>query len=176
MIVTARNTSVFILFFVFLFAASEAFSQKKPRKTTTKKPATTVIPPLDVRAAREKVEVQLENVDLFVSEYSPRADALELLDAAYAKKKVSDAKLAKHAENKKNIIQTIRNLRVGLAALESEFRTKPVLQKYLPQVQGITDLATDAEDMASTDKFVAAKVPLREISRHLADALAVLPK
>ena len=45
-----------------------ANAQKKPvKKPTTKKPPATktVVPPLDVRAAREKVDVQLSNVNDF---------------------------------------------------------------------------------------------------------------
>lgn len=165
--------------FAVLVLGYEADAQKKtPRKTSTKKPAsaTKLIPPLEVRAAREKVEIQLENVDRFIVEYAPKADALELLDAAYATKKVSEARLARHADNKKNINQTIRNLRLGLAALESEFRTKGSLAKYLPQVEGITDLVIRAEDLALGQKFVAAKGPLRDVSKQLTECLGAMPK
>ena len=59
---------------------------------------------------------------------------------------------------------------------ETEFRTKPVLQKYLPSIDGITDLSAASEDSAIAGKFVAAKDPLRDISKKLADTLAVLPR
>lgn len=168
-----------IAFSMLILAAASvtATAQKKPKKPTTKKPVVVkTIPPLDVRAAREKVDVQLENVKRFVDEYGPKADALELLDKAFATKTVSEAILTKHASNKKYTIQSIRNLRDGLAALESEFRTKPLLQKYLTNIQGITDLATQSEDSAIAGKFVAAKDPLRDIAMKLTDTLAVLPK
>ncbi len=163
-----------------LILAATSVTATAQRKTTKKKPKPPVvvktIPPLDVRAAREKTENQLENVQRFVDEYGPKADALELLDKAFAIKTVSDAILTKHASNKKMTIQSIRNLRVGLTALESEFRTKPILQKYLTNIQGITELATQSEDSAIAGRFVAAKDPLRDIAMKLTDTLAVLPK
>ena len=161
-----------------LLLALQGHETNAQRKPSRKKPAPPVriIPPLDVRAGREKVEVQLENVSRFIDAYGPKADALELLDGAYAKKKVSEARIAKHAENKKNVIQTIRNLRLGLAALESEFRTKAALQKYLPQIDGIADLVTEAEDDAAGNRFVAAKEPLQAVSKKLATALTFIPR
>lgn len=173
-----RHFRLFALAMLILAIATvTATAQKKPKKPVTKKPAVVkTIPPLDVRAGREKVEVQLENVNRFVDEYGPKADALELLDKAFATKTVSEAILTKHASNKKFTIQSIRNLRDGLAALESEFRTKPLLQKYLVNIQGITSLATQSEDSAIAGKFVAAKDPLRDIAMKLTDTLAVLPK
>jgi len=163
-----------------LVLAIMSISATAQRKTIKKKPkqptVVKTIPPLDVRAAREKSENQLENVQRFVDEYGPKADALELLDKAFATKTVSDAILAKHSSNKKMTIQSIRNLRDGLTALESEFRTKPTLQKYLSSIQGITELATQSEDSAIAGRFVAAKDPLRDIVMKLTDTLAVLPK
>ena len=169
-----------LLTFVMLVLAATSVTATAQKKTTKKTPKKTTvvktIPPLDVRAAREKTDNQLENVKRFVDEYGPRADALELLDKAFATKTVSEAILTKHASNKKMTIQSIRNLRDGLTALESEFRTKPLLQKYLPTIKGITDLATQSEDLAIAGKFVAAKDPLRDIAIKLTDTLAVLPK
>lgn len=166
----------FAMLILAITSISATAQKKKPKKPVKKPTVVKTVPPLDVRAAREKVDVQLENVKRFVDEYGPKADALELLDKAFATKTVSEAILTKHASNKKFTIQTIRNLRDGLAALESEFRTKPTLQKYLPNIQGITDLATQSEDSAIAGKFVAAKDPLRDIAMKLTDALAVLPK
>ena len=169
-----------LIAFAMLVLAITSISATAQRKTTKKKPkqptVVKTIPPLDVRAAREKSENQLENVQRFVDEYGPKADALELLDKAFATKTVSDAILAKHSSNKKMTIQSIRNLRDGLTALESEFRTKPTLQKYLSNIQGITELATQSEDSAIAGRFVAAKDPLRDIVMKLTDTLAVLPK
>jgi hypothetical protein len=62
-----------------------------------------------------------------------------------------------------------------LTDLESDFRTKPALQKYLASIQGITDLAGQAEDAAIAGKFVSAKDPLRDVAQKLTDTLKVMP-
>ena len=64
----------------------------------------------------------------------------------------------------------------ALNSLESEFRTKPLLAKYLPTVQGISDLGARSEDSASAGQFVSAKDPLREVVKKLTDALAAMPR
>ena len=162
------------------FLTFSAEAQKKPvKKTTSKtttKPAPTVVPPLEVRAAREKVDNQRGNVNLFVDKFGPVAQSLEDF-AAMAKTKTPVASAAAaNDKNKEGVVTALRNLKAGLADLESEFRTKPALQKYLPNVQGITDLAAQAEDSALAGKFIASKEPLRQISQKLTDALGVIPQ
>lgn len=159
--------------------AGSAVAQKKTttKKTTTKKTTTAkTVPPLDVRAAREKVDIQLDNVSRFIDVLGPIAQAIEDLDAAAKVKPLSKAAAEKNETNKQNVIGAIRNLRTGLTDLESEFRTKTALQKYLPNIKGITDLASEAEDSAIAGKFVAAKDPLRDVVMILTDTLSVLPK
>ncbi len=161
-----------------LFAGS-GYAQKK----TTKKPApkkqaaaTAIIPPLDVRAAREKVTIQAENVNRFVSVLGPIAQGIEDLDQSAKTKPLPQKTAEKNSANKQKVIEAIRNLRAGLLVLETEFRTKPVLQKYLVNINGITDLSAESEDSAIAGKFVASKDPLRDIAKKLADTLAVLPR
>ncbi|KXJ98406.1 MAG: hypothetical protein UZ17_ACD001002761 [Acidobacteria bacterium OLB17] len=74
------------------------------------------------------------------------------------------------------MIAAIRNLRVGIAELESDFRTKTSLRKYLPTIQGSTDLVASSEDLALAGKFVAAKDPLRDVLKKLIDTLNVMPQ
>ena len=166
-----------LLLLVLFTGAADA--QKKPRKKTVAKkpPATsTTIPPLDVRAAREKVDVQLSNVNGFVNKLGTVAHGLEVADADAKAGNLKPATVAKIENKKKEIVEAIRNIKDGLSTLESEFRTKPVLQKYLPSIQGITDLAAKSEDLAIAGKFVDAKDPLRDITKNLTDTLAVLPR
>jgi hypothetical protein len=165
---------VYVLFVLGVFAGL-ADAQKKPvRKTTPVK--NTTIAPLDVRAAREKVQIQHDNVNFWIDKLSDVAVALEVLDKSDAAKPPSAARLATHERRKKEFIQTLRNLREDLLALESEFRTKPALQKYLPSIQGVTDLAAQAEDSATAGKFSAFKPPLLQVLGKLTDTLAIVPR
>ena len=159
--------------------AGSGYAQKKTtKKTAAKKPAATqtIVPPLDVRAAREKVTIQSENVNRFVNVLGPIAQGIEELDNAAKTKPLAPKTAEKNDANKQKVIEAIRNLRAGLLVLETEFRTKPVLQKYLPSISGITDLSAESEDSAIAGKFVASKDPLRDVAKKLADTLAVLPR
>ena len=165
----------FVIPVLLLFAlfAGTADAQKRTYKKNT---ATKTIPSLDVRTAREKTVIQRDNVNFWIDKLGPIADALELLDASYAKKKPNASALATHEDRKKKFVAVLRNLRDDLSSLESEFRTKPALQKYLVNLKGITDLAAQAEDLAIAGKFVASKQPLRDASKKLADTVAILPQ
>ncbi len=163
---------------VALFAGA-ATAQKKPvKKTPVKKTSAPlrVLPPLDVRVAREKVEIQLANVNRFIDVLGPIAQGIELMDESATTKPLPKTTADKNEANKQKVVVAIRNLKAGISDLESEFRTKPLLQKYLPSIEGITDLGAASEDSAIAGKFVAAKEPLRSVARKLTDTLAVLPR
>jgi hypothetical protein len=165
---------VMVAIAAFLTASAEA-QRKTSKKPAAKKPPVTVVPPLEVRAGREKVDNQLANVNRFIDVLGPVAQSIELLDESSRTKQLPKDTLDKNEANKQKVIEAIRNLRAGLSVLESEFRTKTALQKYLPNIQGITDLAAQAEDSAIAGKFVAAKEPLRGVSKKLTDTLTAMP-
>lgn len=159
--------------------ATGANAQKRPsKKPTAKKPVVPakIISPLEVRTARDKTVTQHENVNFWIDKLGPIAEALELLDGTYAAKKPKESTLATHDARKKKFVATLRNLRDDLGLLESDFRTKTVLQKYLSSIQGVADDAAEAEDLAIAGKLVDSKQPLREALKKLTDTLAVLPR
>ena len=164
------------LLLLVLITGTAVAQRKQVRKTPVKKPPVTVVPPLDVRAAREKVDNQLANVNRFVDVLGPIAQGIEFLDESVKTKQLPKATVDQNEANKQKVIAAIRNLKAGLTDLESEFRTKPALQKYLPSIQGITDLAAKSEDLAIAGKFVASKEPLRNVALKLTDTLKVLPR
>lgn len=154
-----------------------ADAQRKPiRRVPPKQPVIAVIPPLDVRTAREKVENQYENLNLFVDRLGPIAQAIETLDASAAAKRLPQKAVNQNEVNKQRVVVAIRELKQGLINLESEFRAKPALQKYLVSIQGLTEMGNTAEDLAIAGKFVEAKDPLRNAARKLGDTLALMPK
>jgi hypothetical protein len=161
-----------------LFAGAADAQKRTTRKTTKKKPAspTVVVPPLEVRAAREKVTTQRDNVNRFVDVLGPIAQGIETLDESSKTKHLPQATIDRNEANKQKVVEAIRNLKAGLSNLETEFRTKAELQKYVQNIQGITDLAAQAEDSAIAGKFVASKEPLRSAAQKLSDTLAVLPQ
>lgn len=172
-----------ILVFAVLFSTVADAQAIRPRKATAKRTATAkkttttkTIPPLDVRAAREKVDVQLSNVNDFVNKLGTIAQGLEVADKDAKAGNLKPATAAKIAAKKSEIVDAIRNIKVALGNLESEFRTKTALQKYRPSIEGITELAAQSEDFALAGKFVASKDPLRTAAQKLTDTMAALPK
>ena len=157
--------------------ASSAAAQRRTHKTTGTKPASqTTLPPLEVRAARDHVDTQLTDVNAWLNKFGPIALNLDAAIADEKAGKLSPATAAKIDTAKANVVTSIRDLKTGLTNLESEFRTKPTLAKYLPSLQGITDLASKAEDSAIAGQFVAAKDPLRDVTQKLTDTLNAMPK
>lgn len=166
-----------ILVFAALFAVSADAQTKRPRTTTVKRSSTTrTIPPLDVRAAREKVSNQLANMNRFIDVLGPIATGIENIDSSAKTRRLTQAALDQNEASKQKVVTAIRNFKEGLADLETEFRTKVVLKKYLPSIQGISDLMAQSEDLALEGKFVASKAPLRQVAKKLSDTLAVLPR
>ncbi len=173
-----NSTRYFLLAFVALALFSTgAYGQtkKKPVKRTTTTAKSATMPPLDVRAARVKVSNQLANVSQFVDKFGPVAQALEAMDAESKSKSLSKQTLDRNAANKEKVASSVRNLREGMVKLESEFRVKAVLKKYLPAIQGISDLAGQAETSAIAGKFVAANATLRTVQQKLNDTLVAMP-
>lgn len=174
-----KYVSVLVLA-VGLTVISVAGQSKKPpakRNTTTasKKPAPKPPVTSSMILAKEKVANQQSNVNRFIDVLGPIAVGIENIDADSKTKKLPKSAIDTNEENKRKVIIAIRNLRAGLVVLESEFRTKPELKKFLINIQGISDLSAEAEDSALAGKFVASKEPLRLAVRKLTDTLAVMP-
>jgi hypothetical protein len=157
--------------------AGDAAAQRK-KKPAPKKPAATtaVLPPLEVRVAREKTENQMLHLNRFIDVLGPIAQGIEDFERSAAQAKPSTAAASKNESNKQNTVTAIRNMRATLSALETEFRNKPDLKKYLPHIEGITELGATSEDNAIAGKFVLAKEPLRAAAQRLRDTLAVMPR
>jgi len=161
--------SVFLLC-VLCFAVS-AEAQRK--KTTTKKTTTTATTnTAEIKDGAAKVSTQVKNVSKFVYLLGTIAQGIEDIDKDT---KASQAAKDKNTKNKQAVLQTIRNLRAGLAALEVEFNTKPSLKNYNINIQGISDLCGQAESLAASGQFLESGKPLLLIIEKLSDALVAMP-
>ena len=172
--ITTSLAVVIVFLTAFGLSANAQKRRPAPRKSTAVKKIST-IPPLEVRAARVKVSNQLSNVDQFIKVLGPIAQNIEDLDNQARTRKISQTSSDTNEANKKKVITAIRGLRDGLVTLESEFRVKPDLKKYLPMIQGISDLAAQAHDSAFAGKFVASQAPLKTISQKLSATLTAMP-
>jgi len=159
------------------FTTLSASAQKRSTKGTTRTKASSAptLPPLEVRAARQHVDTQLSNVQEYLAKLTQYAENLETGIADQKAGKLRPQYSQKVDEARANMMKSLHDVGTALTNLESEFRTKPVLGKYLPMLQGITDLAGKAEDSAAAGQFVNAKDPLRDVQKKLTDTLNAMP-
>jgi hypothetical protein len=145
---------------------------KSTPKTTPKTAAKTNAASTEIAASSQKVSNQITNVTRFLYLLGGIAKGIEDIDKdAKANRQARE----KNEENKKMVQQTIRNLRAGLLALETEFQTTPALRPYLLKIQGISKLASQSESLAMENRFMDSGKPLVSIVEKLADTLAEMP-
>ncbi len=156
-----------------IFAVSAAAQKKKPVVYPKPSVVTTNMGPTAAQVSdAQKVSNQVMNVTKFLYVLGGAAKGMEDIDRdTKANKAARDA----NALNKTKFIQTIRNLRAGLAVLEVDFRTKPLLKKYLVKIDGITALSAQAEDLAVAGKFSESGRPLVMVVEKLSDTLVAMP-
>lgn len=176
---------VTLVFAAFIFGLSlEANAQK--RRATRKRPtatrtaavttaAATAASAAEVKASARKVSDQLKNVTRFVYLLGGIARNIEDIDRDAKTRRLSTAALNANETNKKAVIQGIANFRAGLAALETEFRSKPALKLYNFQIQGISDLCAQAEGLAAGGQFTESGKVFLSIVEKLSDTLVSLP-
>jgi hypothetical protein len=154
--------------------AQKTTAKKTSSRSTTSK-STATVPSLDVRAARVKVSNQLYNLNVFLSRLGPIAQNIEAIDNDAKTKKLKKESIDQNEAAKQKVVSAIRNIKDGLMNLETEFKTKPALKKYLPTIQGITDLAAQAETSAVAGQFVASNAPLKTAQQKLNSTLSMMP-
>ena len=169
--------SFIVLTVILTFAASAEAQKKKPttRRATTNPTTNTTSSSLEIKQTAEKTAIQLKNVTSFIFKLGGIATTIEALDADAKAGKLSKSQQDKFSQQKQAVIQSIINLKAGLAALETEFRAKPSLKNYILQVQGVTDLATQSEDLATSGRFADSGRTLITVVEKLADTLAAMP-
>ncbi len=171
------NKNLIKISLVLLCVLSFAFSaeaQKKKKTTPTTTP-TNVSSNADVKAAAAKVSIQIKNVSKFVYNLGIIGRSIEDLDVEIKAGKASQKGIDINAKNKQAVMQGLRNIQAGLAALETEFRTKPALRAYLLKVEGITALCGQSEDYAGGGQFIDSGRPLLTLIEKLSDALEAMP-
>ncbi|MBK7705669.1 MAG: hypothetical protein IPN69_25035 [Acidobacteria bacterium] len=164
-----------VLCVVSALTISVSAQRKKTTPTPTKKPAVTVTNALEIKQSAEKVATQLKNVTSFIYKLGGIATGLEDAEKEARAGKLSKAAVDRNNDFKQAVVISIRNLKAGLAALEIEFRTKNSIKPYLAQINGVTDLATQSEDLASAGQFTNSGRSLILVIEKLADTLVAMP-
>ncbi|MBA3633155.1 MAG: hypothetical protein H0W58_10170 [Acidobacteria bacterium] len=174
-----KNLMKFVIILVCLLCLNftvDAQKRRTPRKKT-RTPAATSIPPsnIEIKNGAGKVAIQIKNLTKFIYVLGGVAKSIEDIDKDAKTSNFSQTTLNKNTENKQRLIQSIRNFRAGLIALEIEFRTKPALRNYLFPIQGISDISGTAEEQSTAGQFTESGKTLLLVVEKLADTLAALP-
>jgi hypothetical protein len=178
-----NRKSIFIKFaFVLLCLLMATVSVDAQKRRTTRRTApktnpapTAPAPSADIKNGAEKVSIQIKNLTKFIYVLGGAASGIEDIDKQAKTGRVAKATIDKNNQYKQTVIQSIRNLRAGLADLEIEFRTKPALRTYLSYIQGIADMTGIAEEQAAGGKFTDSGKTLLLVIERLSDTLAALP-
>lgn len=173
---------VAVIFSVLLALVIATPAQRSKRKKTPPKPKVVVTdsakknPDAEKeKTGAEKVSIQIKNVSKFLYTLGGIARGIEDIDKDIKAGKVSPEVARKNREFKQQVIQSIRNLRAGLIALETDFRLKNELKPYLLQIQGISNISGTAEDQALDGQFTESGKTLLFVIEKLADTLAEMP-
>ncbi|CAN5214007.1 hypothetical protein BH10ACI1_BH10ACI1_31120 [soil metagenome] len=165
--------SVFLVCLLLLTVSAEAQRKRTTKKTTTTTTTnTTTTTTAEIKDGANKVSIQIKNLTKFLYLLGTIAQGIEDIDKDT---KAPQAAIDKNTKNKQAVITTIRNLRAGLAALEIEFRTKPALKTYNLQIEGISALCGQSEDLAVGGKFLESGKPLLLVVEKLSDTLVAMP-
>lgn len=167
------NLKILVCILLIGLLSSATFAQKRKSQRSTQR-NNNVETNVEISTGAEKVSIQIVNLARFIYVLGGVAKGIEEIDEQARKGKIDNSLIEKNQEFKRKTIQSIRDLRAGLAALEVEFRTKQSLKPYLEKISGITDESAMAEDQAIAGKFVEAGRTLLLIIEKLSSTLAAM--
>lgn len=172
--------AVVICLMSFVFEASAQKRRTTTRRTTRKPAATTPATPpmnmLELKDGAQKVSTQIKNVSKFLYLLGGIAKDIEAIDSDIkARRTTRQMTIDQNAQAKQAVVQSIRNLRAGLAELENDFRTKNSLRMYAVWTDGLAATTEQAEGEAAAGQLTNSGRTLLTVVEKLSDALAALP-
>lgn len=171
-----KSLVVFIFALSFIFGLSvNADAQRRTRSKRSRKAKTRVTNASIVKKGAKDVGIQVKNVTKFVFVLGGVAKGIEDIDKDVRAGRATREIENKNVQFKEDVIASIRGLRAGLIKLESDFRTKAPLKKYLLQIQGLTQQANKVEDLAMVGQFSDAGKELLMVVELLTDTLVAMP-
>lgn len=145
------------------------------RRTTPKPTPTPNIQKVEISDAIKTTTEQVKRLNRFIFILGGVADGIEKVDEEIRQGKATRAAIDQNDRNKDAVMQSIRNLRAGIVALEVEFKAKESLRIYSGSVAGITQMMGVAEDQVGDGKVREAGRTLLMISERLIDTIATMP-
>ena len=155
-------------------AASASAQKKRPAPRPAPTPVKQFVT-ADERAAKQTTSNQLANLSGYLQRFTPMVQPLSDLATADKAGKLSKKASTDYNNARKKLLLQLNDFGVGLTNLETDFKTKPALAKYLLKIQGISDLSATAEDSASSGRYDAVREALKGIVQRLSDTVAAMP-
>jgi len=169
----ARILTILLIFLAGFTISVVAQRTRRPgtRPTTPAKPFVSA----DERAAKQTASNQLSNLSGYLNKFAPLVQTMNDLARDEKAGKLSKRASTDFNNAKRKLLIQLSDFRVGLTSLETDFRTKPSLTKYLLKIQGITDLSASAQDSANADRYDGVREALKGIVQRLTDTVAAMP-
>ena len=145
------------------------------RRTPPKPTPTPNVQKAEISEAIKTTTEQVKRLNRFIFILGGVADGIEKVDEEIRQGKATRAAIDQNDRNKDAVMQSIRNLRAGIVALEVEFKAKESLRIYSGSVAGITQMMGVAEDQVGDGKVREAGRTLLMISERLIDTIATMP-
>ncbi|MEP6850892.1 MAG: hypothetical protein ABI999_18690 [Acidobacteriota bacterium] len=143
-----------------------------PRPTST--PARPFVS-VDERVAKQTASNQLSNVSAYLDRFTPLVQTMNDLARDDKARKLSKRASTDFNSAKRKLLLQLNDFKLGLTTLETDFKTKPSLTKYLLKIQGIADLSASAQDSANLGRFDGVRESLKGIVQRLSDTVAAMP-
>jgi hypothetical protein len=164
---------IVLILFCLLGLSVPVPAQKKPVKKAAPKAAPKpVVSSFAIKEESLKVANQIKNISRFVFVLGGTARTIEDIDKD---PKASPSVKEKNRAAKQTVLQTIRDVRAGMAQLEGDFHAKPELRPFIVFIQGVSETAGIAEDQATAGQLNTAGKTLLEVVNKLTDTLQNLP-
>jgi len=167
-------TALVLVIFTVSASAQRKRTKKAVPKTNTSATAAAAAN-VEIRQNKIKVASQLNTVAEFAYRLGGIATGLEDIDKTALRTPMKEPTRGTHARNKQAVVQTIRNLRAGMIALETEFQSKPNLRRFQYQIGGIGDLSAQAESLAAGGQFTESGKALLQVIQKLSETLVAMP-
>jgi hypothetical protein len=180
----ARLSFILLCVLCLSFSAEAQKKRKTTRKTSSKTSAAKTAAATAAAAAANaatikegagKVSIQVKNLTKFLYTLGGVAKSIEDIDKDVKAGRASQSTADLNNKYKQVVLQSLRNLRAGLDALETEFRAKPALRTYLLSIEGISDTTGVAEQQANSGQFSESGKTLLLVVEKLSDTLAAMP-
>ncbi len=148
-------------------------AKKQTSYTTNPNPTEKTETSASLAGQKEKLIIQIKNLSKFISLFGGVASEIEENERKARNNTLTRIQYEKHQQAKQAVINSMRNLNLGLTSLEKMLLSNPSLQAG--QVRSISELSTSALNQAEAGRFTNSGKTLSTLLDTLTDILGKMP-